>query len=71
MDTRFFGPAGWQLLHLIAAEDLPTPHKKDVFIAQQYILPCRFCRQRSLGRPVRKAGDSKAREEADDGCSVA
>lgn len=48
MDTRFWGPSGWQLLHLIAAEDLPHAGKKPVFIAQQYILPCRFCRESTI-----------------------
>jgi hypothetical protein len=48
MDTRFWGPSGWQLLHLIAAENLPSPDKKRVFIAQQYILPCRFCRESTM-----------------------
>jgi len=62
MDTRFFGPAGWQLLHLVAAEDLSTHRKKDLFIAQQYILPCRFCRESTIEF---MAGDFKYREPAD------
>jgi len=62
MDTRFWGPSGWQLLHLIAAEDLPTHYKKDVFLAQQYILPCRFCRESTIEF---MAGDFKYREPAD------
>ena len=62
MDTRFFGPAGWQLLHLIAAEDLSTHYKKDIFLAQQYILPCRFCRESTIEF---MAGDFKYREPAD------
>ena len=62
MDTRFFGPAGWQLLHLIAAEDLPTPNKKRLFIAQQYILPCRFCRESTMEF---MAGEFKYHEPAD------
>ena len=62
MDTRFFGPAGWQLLHLIAAEDLDTPNKKRVFLAQQYILPCRFCRESTIEF---MSGDFKYREPAD------
>ena len=60
MDTRFWGPSGWQLLHLVAAEDLP--HKKDLFLAQQYILPCRFCRESTIEF---MAGDFKYREPAD------
>jgi hypothetical protein len=62
MDTRFFGPSGWQLLHLIAAEDLDTHHKKDVFVSQQYILPCRFCRESTMEF---MSGDFKYREPAD------
>jgi len=62
MDTRFFGPAGWQLLHLIAAEDLDTHHKKDLFLAQQYILPCRFCRESTIEF---MAGDYAYHEPAD------
>ena len=62
MDTRFFGPAGWQLLHLIAAENLPHPSKKRVFLAQQYILPCRFCRESTMEF---MKGDFKYREPAD------
>ena len=62
MDTRFWGPSGWQLLHLIAAEDLHTPHKKDLFLAQQYILPCRFCRESTIEF---MSSDYKYREPAD------
>jgi hypothetical protein len=63
MDTRFWGPSGWQLLHLIAAEDLPSPNKKRrLFIAQQYILPCRFCRESTMEF---MAGEFKYREPAD------
>jgi hypothetical protein len=62
MDTRFWGPSGWQLLHLIAAEDLQTHHKKALFIAQQYILPCRFCRESTIEF---MAGEFKYRETAD------
>jgi hypothetical protein len=62
MDTRFWGPSGWQLLHLIAAEDLQTHHKKALFIAQQYILPCRFCRESTIEF---MAGEFKYREPAD------
>lgn len=60
MDTRFWGPSGWQLFHLITAEDLP--HKKRLFLAQQYILPCRFCRESTMEF---MAGDFKYREPAD------
>jgi len=46
MDTRFWGPSGWKLLHI--ATFLYTPvHKKayhDFFESIPYILPCKFCR---------------------------
>jgi hypothetical protein len=42
MDTRFWGPSGWRLLHLVAAakrdESLPF------FELLPYVLPCKFCR---------------------------
>ena len=42
MDTRAFGPSGWQLLHLIAHQ------RKDagpLMTTMKDILPCRFCRE--------------------------
>ncbi len=48
MDTRFWGPSGWRLLHLIAAEPFVNEtHKSDVynwFCLLPYILPCKYCR---------------------------
>jgi hypothetical protein len=41
MDTRYWGPSGWELLHLIAAS------KKDTYEFWKtipFILPCKFCR---------------------------
>jgi hypothetical protein len=42
MDTRFWGPSGWRLIHLIAAakrkESFPF------FELLPYVLPCKFCR---------------------------
>jgi len=42
MDTRFWGPSGWRLIHLIAAarreESMPF------FELLPYVLPCKFCR---------------------------
>lgn len=51
MDTRFWGPSGWQLLHLIAHEypdnaDGITKRRYELFFnAMKDILPCRFCRE--------------------------
>lgn len=50
MDTRFWGPDGWKLLHSIAEKYPlhPTENDKDVyytfFDTLQYILPCIYCR---------------------------
>jgi hypothetical protein len=42
MDTRFWGPSGWRLIHLIAAakRNESTPF----FELLPYVLPCKFCR---------------------------
>ena len=47
MDTRFWGPSGWRLLHLIAAAPLSKkrrPAVKEWFELLEYILPCKYCR---------------------------
>lgn len=48
MDTRFWGPSGWRLLHLITAEPFTNEqHKQDVFdwfCLLPYVLPCKYCR---------------------------
>jgi len=41
MDTRFWGPSGWQLFHLIAFR---SDHPDDVLNDMKDILPCKFCR---------------------------
>ena len=41
MDTRYWGPSGWQLLHLIAAT---KGAPKSFWETLPYILPCKFCR---------------------------
>lgn len=42
IDTRFWGPSGWQLFHLIAFK---SPKAKDVLDDMPGILPCPFCRE--------------------------
>lgn len=43
MDTKFWGPSGWRLLHLIATG--PHAAKNHQFWeALPFILPCKFCR---------------------------
>jgi hypothetical protein len=42
MDVSFWGPSGWQLLHLIAAEG--GLYAKGTLKIMPYILPCKYCR---------------------------
>ena len=69
MDTRFWGPDGWKLLHSIT-ENYPTnPDNKDknlyrkFFLSLPYVLPCIYCRN-SLAKymeelPIKGHLDSK------------
>lgn len=41
MDTRYWGPSGWDLLHRISFHS-PNPHKLLANMAE--VLPCKFCR---------------------------
>lgn len=43
MDTRFWGPSGWQLFHLIAFKTAPED-AREVLDDMKNILPCKFCR---------------------------
>lgn len=43
MDTRFWGPSGWRLLHLVAAS--PNAATNQTFWESlPFVLPCKFCR---------------------------
>ena len=59
MDTRFWGPPGWKLLHAIASDypDNPTEHDHRVyqtwFSSLPHVLPCIYCR-RSLAQYYRE-----------------
>jgi hypothetical protein len=46
MDTRFWGPSGWRLLHLITFTYKPSNSEKvkEFFEVLPYVLPCKFCR---------------------------
>ena len=47
MDTRFWGPSGWRLLHLVVAAPLQDRSVKtmhEFFEHLPYVLPCKFCR---------------------------
>jgi hypothetical protein len=41
MDTRFWGPSGWQLYHLIAMSGKGLP----LFKTMKDVLPCKYCRE--------------------------
>ena len=43
MDTRFWGPSGWRLLHLIATAP-PRKQTRAFFELLPYVLPCKYCR---------------------------
>ena len=43
MDTRAWGPSGWQMLHLIAHSKPKDPAR--FFDTLKDILPCKFCRE--------------------------
>ena len=43
MDTRFWGPSGWRLLHLITFSCQPEK-TEEFFTMLPFVLPCKFCR---------------------------
>jgi len=45
MDTKFWGPSGWKLLHLITFERGSLQKKKKLFSVLGQVLPCKYCRQ--------------------------
>lgn len=45
MDTKFWGPSGWKLLHTIAfTYDKKDTSIKEFFELLPFVLPCKFCR---------------------------
>jgi hypothetical protein len=55
MDTKYWGPGGWVLLHMISFSPT-TSNKKDLFdffSSLPYVLPCKYCRA-SLSEYVRE-----------------
>lgn len=49
MDTKYWGPSGWRLLHLIAEKEASdekywSPSHERFWAVLPYILPCKFCR---------------------------
>jgi len=45
MDTKFWGPSGWNMLHLITFERGSLQKKKKLFSVLGEVLPCKYCRQ--------------------------
>lgn len=53
MDTRYWGPSGWRLLHLISFGTKAKPADLCAFFqVLPFVLPCRFCRK-SLSEYIR------------------
>jgi hypothetical protein len=47
MDTRFWGPSGWRLLHMISFAYKPEKDKaamRQFFEILPFVLPCKYCR---------------------------
>jgi hypothetical protein len=45
MDTKYWGPSGWRLLHLISFTYEPKNKAvADLFRSLPFVLPCKFCR---------------------------
>ena len=45
MDVSYWGPSGWELLHLITVTIGGLKDKKELFSTLDNILPCKYCRQ--------------------------
>ena len=45
MDTKYWGPSGWRLLHLITfTYDPKNKAVESLFRSLPFVLPCKFCR---------------------------
>lgn len=69
MDTKYWGPGGWKLLHTISfAYSSPTADEKlclnAFFSSLPYVLPCKYCRaslsEYIIEHPLTAALESKA-----------
>ena len=51
MDTRFWGPSGWRLLHTITFAYMPYEKTamREFFQMLPYVLPCKYCRTSLAG----------------------
>jgi len=68
MDTRFWGPSGWRLLHTITFAYNPKTDKtntRELFETLPFVLPCKFCRT-SLSEYMEKEPLEPALESRDD-----
>ena len=45
MDVSYWGPSGWELLHLITVTIGGLKEKKEMFSTLGETLPCKYCRQ--------------------------
>jgi len=66
MDTRFWGPSGWRLLHMITFAYEPDNQKESMrhfFEILPFVLPCKYCRSNLISHyesmPVEEALGSK------------
>lgn len=66
MDTRFWGPSGWRLLHMISFGYQPQRDKKEMrefFELLPFVLPCKYCRANLIDHyeklPLEPALESK------------
>ncbi len=66
MDTRYWGPSGWRLLHMISFAYEPDKQKnamRQFFEILPFVLPCKYCRANLVGHyeklPVEDALESK------------
>ena len=66
MDTRYWGPSGWRLLHMITFAYKPDKQKaamRQFFEVLPFVLPCKFCSSNLVSHyeenPLEEALDSK------------
>ena len=67
MDTRFWGPSGWRILHSITFSYIPRSDKSAIramFTLLPFVLPCKFCRS-SLQQYIEEDPVEPALESAD------
>ena len=65
MDTRYWGPSGWRLLHLISFSEVPSRSNLESFFnTLAYVLPCKYCRK-SFSENIAKDPIEKAESIAE------